>query len=301
MNKVFVLPPGENWIVDRFVKEWNEDNQDISVSDPNVADVIWLLADWAWNQVPMGLLQQKKVLTTIHHIVPDKFYNSRNALYDFKQRDLITDVYHVYNMRADEFIRPLTLKPIKLVPYWANQKIWHPVSDKQELRAKLNLPKDAYIVGSFQRDTEGHDLVSPKLEKGPDLFADAVDKMRDNHPNIHVLLGGWRRQFVMNELDRRGIPYTYIELPPTETVNEMYQALDLYLVTARCEGGPQSLIECGLVGTECVSTPVGIAEQILPYSAINIDVTQAKPAVPNVDAWKLPQGYDGYRELIHSI
>lgn len=46
MNKVYVLPPSEDWIVDRFVKEWNEDNFDISVMHPKDADVIWLLADW---------------------------------------------------------------------------------------------------------------------------------------------------------------------------------------------------------------------------------------------------------------
>ena len=44
MNKVFVLPPSEDWIVDRFVKEWNEDNSDISVSHPKNADVMWLLS-----------------------------------------------------------------------------------------------------------------------------------------------------------------------------------------------------------------------------------------------------------------
>jgi hypothetical protein len=28
--KVFVLAPKEDWIVDRFVKEWSEDNPDIT-------------------------------------------------------------------------------------------------------------------------------------------------------------------------------------------------------------------------------------------------------------------------------
>lgn len=300
-NKVYVLPPGENWIVDRFVKEWNSDNEDISVHDPSEADVIWLLADWCYNQLDMRLLQEKKVITTVHHIVPEKFYHSRAALAEFQRRDNVTDVYHVYNRRTEEFIKPLTIKPIKFIPYWANQSIWFPTGVKGELRKKLRLPDDAYIIGSFQRDTEGHDLISPKLEKGPDLFADAVDKYNDSIKNVHVLLGGWRRQYVINELKRRKVPFTYIELPPQEVVNEMYQTLDLYAVTARHEGGPQSLIECGLLDVPCVSTPVGIAEQILPHSSINIDVTQAKPSVPNVENWVTPIGYIPYRELIQSL
>ena len=40
---------------------------------------------------------------------------------------------------------------------------------------KYNLSNEDYIVGSFQRDTEGHDLHSPKLSKGPDLFIYSQD------------------------------------------------------------------------------------------------------------------------------
>ena len=129
MNKVYVLPPGEQWIVDRFVSEWNEDNADISVTNPNDADVIWLLADWCWNQLPLQLLQEKKVITTVHHIVPDKFYHSRSALADFKARDQITDLYHVYNKRTEAFIRPLTTKPIYMINYWANNYLFKPTID----------------------------------------------------------------------------------------------------------------------------------------------------------------------------
>ena len=69
--KVFVLAPNEDWIVDRQVKEWNEHNADISVSDPKQADVIWLLADWCFSRLPIELLKSKKVLCTVHHIVPE--------------------------------------------------------------------------------------------------------------------------------------------------------------------------------------------------------------------------------------
>ena len=33
------------------------------------------------------------------------------------------------------------------------------------------------LVGSFQRDTEGSDLISPKLIKGPDIFIEIVKNM----------------------------------------------------------------------------------------------------------------------------
>lgn len=307
MNKVWVLPPNENWIVDRFVKEWEEDNADISTSDPRKADVIWLLADWAWQHVSqMGLLANKKVLTTVHHIVPEKF-NAHERM-DFQLRDDVTTAYHVYNQRVLDFIRPLTSKPIHLIPYWANQKIWLPTGTREDLRKKHSLPLDAYLIGSFQRDTEGagipRGMFLPKLEKGPDLLADAIigfKKKSADYFNVEVVLAGWRRQYVMKRLDEAKIKYHYFELPSQDVVNELYQTLDLYPVTARTEGGPQALIECGLLGVPMVSRPVGIAEQVLPPEAIRENVVGAIPTVPNVEHMKLPAGYEQYRKLIEEL
>jgi hypothetical protein len=67
------------------------------------------------------------------------------------------------------------------------------------------------------------------------------------------------------------------------------------------EGGPQSLIECGLLNIPVVTRPIGIAEQVLPAKAINDDITLAVPTVPNVEHLKLPKGYDPYRKLFESL
>lgn len=300
MNKVYVLPPREDWICDRFVKEWFEDNQDITVPTPLHANVIWLMADWCWvGLARAGLLTDKKVITTVHHIVPEKF-GPRERL-DFDARDALTMVYHVYNERTRDLIKTMTTKPVHLIHYWANQKIWRPTGTKEELRIKHGIPPNKYLIGSFQRDTEGVDLVSPKLEKGPDLLVDSIIKMYSVNKYVHVILAGWRRQYVIKRLENAGIPYTYFELPSQEVINELYQTLDLYPVTARHEGGPQALIECGLLNVPVISRPVGIAEQVLPADAINDDVVHAVPHVPNVESWKLPVGYKGYRELIGSL
>ena len=47
------------------------------------------------------------------------------------------------------------------------------------MKKLFNLPEDKLIVGSFQRDTEGSDLVSPKLEKGPDRFRDYIENLKE--------------------------------------------------------------------------------------------------------------------------
>ncbi len=297
--KVWTLRPNENWIVDQLADEWQSNNSDMSTSDLDRADVVWLLADWAWRQVPMAALRAKKVVTTVHHVVPEKF--DRAAKMDFAARDAVTTLYHVYNQRTLDFIRPLTKKPICLVPYWANGNIWKKTNDTIELRRQYGLPEDAYLIGSFQRDTEGHDLKSPKLEKGPDLLADAIIAYHERLENVFVVLGGWRRQYVIGRLEAAGVPHTYFERPPQVTLNDLYQTLDLYMVTARHEGGPQALIECGLLGVPVVSRPVGIAEQVLPDFAIADDVMFATPCVPYVKNMHIPNGMVGYRKMFADV
>lgn len=303
MTKVWALTADEGWICDQLVDDFKLTCRDMwALGGPAEADVVWLLADWRWKSIPVHILCRKKVVTTVHHFVPNKF--DAAARVDWFARDGITTLYHVYNERAREFMirEKLTDKPIELVRYWANQNLWRRSAlSKIELRRKHELPEDARIIMSAQRDTEGSDLRTPKSEKGPDLLADALVSYTKIDPSVHVLLGGWRRQYVVARLEAAGVPYTYFERPPQETLCELYQCADLYPVTARHEGGPQSLIECGLLGVPVVSRPVGIAEQVLPYTAIAHDVTCATPAVPDVDSMKLPRGMEPYRELFRRI
>lgn len=298
--KVYALPAEESWICDQLVEDWKT-YSGMSCDRAVDADVVWLLSDWRWRSLDWHVLSGKKVVTTVHHIVPEKF--DRAARMDFAARDSLTTLYHVYNQRTLDFIRPLTKKPIQLVPYWANQNLWKRSElNQRELREKHGLHETMTIVGSFQRDTEGHDLKSPKLEKGPDLFVEyLIEKKRVGWSTLHVLLAGWRRQYVVGRLKEAGISYTYVERPSQDKLCELYQTLDLYAVTARHEGGPQALIECGLLGVPVISTPVGIAEQVLPSSAINTNVTMAVPTIPNVESMKLPNGMDGYRRMFESL
>ncbi len=298
VNKVFVLPPQEDWIVDRLVKEWYEFNADISTKDIMESDVVWLLADWCFNHIDQRLLKQKKVITSVHHIVPEKWTDTEKS--QFMYRDAFTDVYHVPNRHTADFIRNFTKKSIIIIPYWANQFIWKKTSDKKKIRESLGIRDNEFVIGSFQRDTEGKDLISPKLEKGPDILADVIIEWNKNK-NIHVLLAGWRRQYIIKRLEDAKIKYTYIERPDQTKINELYQSLDLYPVTSRHEGGPQSIIECGLLDVPVISRSVGIAEMVIDPISINNDVIKAIPTIPNVESLKIPVGFSNYRDLINNL
>ena len=147
--KIFTLAPSENWICDRFAEEWKRHAAGFNTNDPMQADIIWLLADWCWNQVNPYLLMQKKVVASVHHITPDKFDENEKTI--FATRDQFIDAYHVPCLKTKDQIKDLTTKPIYTFPFWVNQEMWkNKRSEKLELRKKYNLPENlGFVKGVF--------------------------------------------------------------------------------------------------------------------------------------------------------
>ncbi len=303
MSKVFLLGARENWICDRFVQEWYENNKDVSTTSIEEASTVWIVAGWCWNQIDKKILSNKKVIITIHHIVSSKFDD--NKVKEFQERDEFIDLYHVPCEKTKEQISKLTRKKILVSPFWSNQNIWFSLDDKASLRKKYGISETCYLVGSFQRDTEGHDLISPKLEKGPDLFCDYVEKLYEERKDTRVLLAGWRRQYVMSRLQSKNIPFYYCELPEFNVLNELYNCLDLYVVAARCEGGPQAIAECALTKTPIVSTDVGLASKFLSQKSIFDNEWNAAPNVDYsyraIQDFTMPKGFKVFREAIERV
>ena len=72
----------------------------------------------------------------------------------------------------------------------------------KKLREKYSFYKDNFLVGSFQRDTEGFDLKSQNCQRS-DRFIKIVESLSKEQKNLHVVLTGKRRQYVINELKEK--------------------------------------------------------------------------------------------------
>lgn len=191
------------------------------------------------------------------------------------------------------------------IPYLIDVHTFRPLSDGDEelrtFREGLSLPTDAYLIGSFQRDTEGADLVTPKLVKGPDLLVEIVSGLRKRGITFHVALAGPRRHWMRQRLTEEGIPFTFVGTPvvdddmevnslPRSTLNLLYNLLDLYVVPSRSEGGPHALLEASAAKCKVVSTPVGMAPDLLDRGSIFRCATDAleiieKDVAENSLAW----------------
>ena len=278
--KIYVSKIKESWIVDRIRDEWYKTNKNISTKYLRNADIVWVLAPWLWKKIPQSQLKQKKVLCTYHHINLD----SADEVNNFHELDKYVHEYHAISRKTESDLQKLTNKKVTTIPLWVNTDNWFSIEDKSQLRKKYNFKEEDYLVGSFQRDTEGKDLVSPKLIKGPDIFLSLVINIYKSNKNLKVVLTGTRRQYLVNELKKNKIPYVYFEMLKINEINEMYNLLDLYLVTSRIEGGPQAIVECGIIKTPIISTNVGIAPEILsPDSLFDISKNNFENAVPDVE------------------
>ena len=148
--------------------------------------------------------------------------------------------------------------------------------------------------------------MSPKLIKGPDIFIDLVNRLNKTK-NVKVLLSGTRRQYVINNLEKIGIPYEYFEMVQIDQLNEFYNILDLYLVSSRLEGGPQAVLECAVSKTPIISTDVGVASEILhPNSIYSLDnfeeaIPMVEYAYENSKKFMLPEGMNRFREMFREI
>ena len=303
--KVYLNSANESWVVDRFREEWVSNNEFITTDNIKEADIVWIIAPWTWKKIPKKYLKSKIVVCTIHHIDKSKFDNKEKK--NFYKRDNFVNFYHAISLKTEEQLEKLVSQRIFTIPFWVNQNIFYEMKNKQMLKKKYSIPEDSFLVGSFQRDTEGKDLTSPKLSKGPDQFMRIMQHYKERYPNLRVLLTGKRRQYLIQSLKDSNIPFNFFEMTTFAELNELYNCLDLYLVTSRVEGGPQALVECGLTKTPLISTDVGLASYILDKSSIfSMDnYQQAQPntlkAYENSSKLIIPEWFNKYKSMFEEI
>jgi hypothetical protein len=177
---------------------------------------------------------------------------------------------------AAQELRELGIPRVGRVAYRADEGAFRPVptGEVSARRALLGIAEDAYVVGFFQRDSEGRDVLLPKVQKAPDFFAAIMHEVSARHPRLHVLLAGPRRHWVRRELHRLGVRFSFYGkitegddyaggVISRDEMNLLVNCCELNVVTSRWEGAPRALMESVAVGKKTISTPVGIAADLL--------------------------------------
>ncbi len=194
----------------------------------------------------------------------DKFYKSLSVHHEKVSRIQVSH-YEMMNVSLETGIDP---SKVFLIPIGINTDFF-PFRTKEQryaAREKLGIPQSAFVVGSFQKDGVGWgDGMEPKLIKGPDVFVNTLKLLKNDVPELHVLLSGPARGYVKNGLDQAHIPYKHVYLNSYPDVPELFQALDLYIVASRQEGGPKAILESMASGIPLVTTRVGQAMDLVKH------------------------------------
>ncbi|MBL8764855.1 MAG: glycosyltransferase family 4 protein [Phycisphaerae bacterium] len=167
------------------------------------------------------------------------------------------------------------------------------------------IPCGAYVVASFHRDTAaaglgaaGGSKPSAKLIKGPDVLVEILARARELGAPVFALLAGPRRHWIREALRRREVPFAFVgelragddldvNVLPRRRIGTLYRAAHAHVCTSRSEGGPRAILEAAAAGLSQLSTPVGLAPDVLRPECVFRDAIEAaeKLARDARDGW----------------
>jgi glycosyltransferase involved in cell wall biosynthesis len=147
------------------------------------------------------------------------------------------------------------------VPYGVDTELFMPPTAASRARTEkeLGLEDSGPVVGFFAKRGSNDDD-----RKGTDVFVDALVRLHALDKGTAALIIGPGWEAMAGEFRERGIRCRWV--PYVNDYNDMpgfYGALDFYWVTARVEGGPVTLLEAMSCEVCVVSTPVGLALDVV--------------------------------------
>ncbi len=197
------------------------------------------------------------ILTWYHGI--DKNFEYMNSLKKYSRK---IDVLHTScSISKENLIKwGAGEEKIVVIPIGINTGLFKKVTrhEKEQIRKEIGVPINSLCIGSFQKDGNGWgEGNTPKLIKGPDIFCDVITRLKDKYP-LFILLTGPARGYVKQRLSQLGVPFKHVFLKNYQDIARYYNALDIYIIPSRVEGGPKALLEGFASGISVVSTDVGM-------------------------------------------
>lgn len=212
-----------------------------------------------------------RIATTYFHGRPGEGYPQFDQVYNslckYHQRISRIQVSHseIMNLTLTTGILP---EKVHLIPIGINPNYFQIQTPEKKIRVRnlLGIPQSAVVIGSFQKDGTGWgEGFEPKLIKGPDVFLKAVEILKTRVPEVYVLLTGPARGYVQKGLEHIGVPYHHEYPKKYAEVGDFFQALDVYIISSRQEGGPKAVLESMASGIPLVTTRVGQAMDLVRH------------------------------------
>ncbi len=263
--RVLIIVDSLYWVIGNFSHQITKNNAKIKAitcsqfairktvkrfgAFPTCFDVVHFLR----TKTIQGFWGSLPIVTTFHHLDP------ATNLTPFHQSDGVMTVSRQWHQYLTQLGIPETHQA--LVPFGVDTNTFQPAQDEARLKIRkaLKFSKDAFVLGFSSRRISNIDD-----RKGVTCFLQALKSLRQQLPNLATLIIGPGWQALAKDIRQQGIPCTQAPYEIThEQVAKYYQAMDLFWVTSRIEGGPVPLLEAMASGLPCISTPVGAALDLI--------------------------------------
>ena len=237
------------WIVDSIHEDFKKfTRHNIVNSNP---DIFFSISFWGFKKTAHSM--NCPSIAMVHHINEPQI-----SEYPFDYINQHASACIVPNKITADVLKRFIKKPIHILSYWLLSDRMKPKINIELLKNTLS-PNGEILMGYFQKDSN-RGGATPKLCKGPDIFFNIVKELNKSH-KIKVVLTGYDRKWIINQLFKENIPYVYYE--KVKDINKFYDVVDWYFVTSRIEGGPQAVMEASYRKIKILSTSVGLAPDVL--------------------------------------
>lgn len=274
--ELYFVVPEVNWVLDwvgyyitREMPRFGLAAHMTSKADKLVGQIIHFGSIWDINAFTDTVtFRNNHVVGTIFHGQRDipAFSHALERLLAVKHNFL--KLHTASNLMADRLKEwGIPEERLVCIPLGVDLTKFRPASPLQKriIRDKLGIPRDVFVVGSFQKDGVGMEAgLTPKMIKGPDILLATIERLKTQMP-IFVYLTAPARGYVIQGLEKLGVPYRHDVFEDYERIAEAFWALDAYLVSSREEGGPQGVLEGLASGVPIVSTKVGLAPDVIEH------------------------------------
>ncbi len=207
------------------------------------------------------------VIGTVFHGLIDSpdFHDALQKVLD--SQDRFARLHTASSIMQDRLVHWGVVKEkLVTIPLGVDLERFNPADHAERLarRRELGIPEDAFCIGSFHKDGQGMaEGLVPKLIKGPDVLVEALTQIHRRHKNIFVLLTAPARGYVKNRLDAAGIPYVHVVEEDFHRIPRLFDAVDVYLLASREEGGPKGVLEALASGVPFVGSQVGMVPDVV--------------------------------------
>lgn len=273
-SRLYIIGDNADWAIDQEVKALKKIGEALGYKTKILKRMWWNSPQIVHYASQFSLLNEKiyksrnRISIDYFHGKPkdgDSYKKCFEMISKYKDRIFRIRVSHK-SMKEALMVTGIDRHKIVVIPIGLDVDLFPMRTEESKNKSRVDLGIDlkATVVGSFQKDGVGwDDGKEPKLIKGPDIFLKVIEKLKLDIPNLFVLLSGPSRGFVKNGLDNMGIPYKHLYMDEYKDIGGLYDALDLYLITSREEGGPKACLESMSKGIPLVTTEVGQCQDLV--------------------------------------